>query len=79
MSEVTATEGVTDTDNGSSAGLLEEATPVEPQVSLYESLLDAGSPELKGWPMVDSPVPMLVVTLVYFCLTWRAKNIMANR
>lgn len=48
-------------------------------VRAYQAVVEAGHPVVKGWPMVDSPLPTLTVSVLYFLLTWKAKNIMKNR
>ena len=33
----------------------------------------------KGWPLVDSPVPTLVYTLIYLSIVWAGPKIMKNK
>ncbi|RZC37178.1 elongation of very long chain fatty acids protein 4 [Asbolus verrucosus] len=45
----------------------------------YEWVLSLSDSRTKGWPLVDSPGPTLVYTLIYLFIVWIGPKLMKNR
>ncbi|XP_046353443.1 elongation of very long chain fatty acids protein 4-like [Haliotis rufescens] len=45
----------------------------------YQDSLDRGDPRVSGWLLMDSPVPSVVIFLLYLLVVWLGPRIMAGR